>query len=70
MSETKTMALSVVQRLKVWGAFEELQDMRKVPDVVGDSAFVAVDLSSHVSLSSHAWTISLDPESGMYLSAL
>jgi hypothetical protein len=55
--------LSVFQRLKVWGAFEELQALKRVPDVTA-GAFKAVDLSSGIKLTSHAWNISLDPKSG------
>ncbi len=57
-----------VQRLKVWGAFEELQDLRKVPDLGPHTAFATVNLSSNITLTSNAWTIGIDPDSGTDLS--
>ena len=54
-----------LQRLKFFGVIEELEQLKQVPDLdaLGFTAFNAKD---NLTFSSHAWTITIDPSSGIF----
>lgn len=56
--------LVLLQRLKFFGVLEDLEHLKKVPDLdaLGFTAFKASD---NLTFSSHAWTITIDPSSGI-----
>ncbi len=53
-----------LQRLKFFGVIEELEQLKRVPnlDALG---FTAFNPNDNLTFSSHAWTITIDPSSGM-----
>lgn len=53
-----------MQRFKSDGAIEELAELEVVPDL-GD--FTLLGKADNLTFSSHAWTITIDPVSGISL---
>lgn len=52
-----------LQRLKFFGVLEELELLKKVPDLDA-LGFTAFNANDNLTFSSHAWTITIDPNSG------
>jgi hypothetical protein len=52
-----------MQRLKTFGAMQELKELRKVPDLQS-LEFEPVQKADNLTFSSHAWTITIDPVTG------
>ncbi|CAL8470098.1 g9640 [Coccomyxa elongata] len=50
-------------RLKFFGVLEELEHLKKVPDLDA-LGFTAFNANDNLTFSSHAWTITIDPNSG------
>ncbi|KAK9915574.1 hypothetical protein WJX75_001002 [Coccomyxa subellipsoidea] len=51
------------ERLKTFGAMQELKELRKVPDLQS-LEFEPVQKADNLTFSSHAWTITIDPVTG------